>query len=77
MRRRNYVLIRSVLPHFILWVTNLSLDLAIIVSIRVYNIPLLYLPYLLFSPHMLDYSFFFVLTVMKTGLASCDSKFAP
>ena len=30
------------------------------------------------SLHMLDYSFFFSgLSVMKTNLASCDSKFAP
>ena len=47
MLRRNRVLIRSVLPHFILWVTNLSSDLVIIVSIRVYNIPLLVLNLLL------------------------------
>ena len=47
MRRQNRVLIRSVSPHFILWVTNLSSNLAIIVSIRVYNIPLLVLNLLL------------------------------
>ena len=46
MRRQNRVLI-IVLAHFILWVTNLSSDLAIIVSIRVYNIPLLVLNLLL------------------------------
>ena len=47
MRRQNRVLIRSVSPHFILWVTNLLSNLAIIVSIRVYNIPLLVLNLLL------------------------------
>ena len=35
------------IAHFILWVTNLSSDLAIIVTIRVHNIPLLVLILLL------------------------------
>ena len=47
MRRQNRVLIWSVSPHFILWVTNLSSQLAIIATIKVYNILILVLHLLL------------------------------
>ena len=67
MQRQNRVLIRSVSPHFILWVTNLSSKLAIIVSIRVYNIPLLvlnltltYIPFFAIFRRSLNNELFFI-----------------
>ena len=67
MRRQNRLLIRSVLPHFILWVTNFLFHLAIIASIRVYNIPLLVLNLLL----AVAVSLFFELLLIYHFLLFC------